>query len=252
MRLNRFLASAGLGSRRGVEAMITEGRVTLNNQTVNDLGRQVLPGDKVAVDGRPVNQLPATTIAFHKPRNYLCSKVSEGRFRSIYELLPPELHHLAHVGRLDAESEGLLLLTNDGDLAHQLLHPRHQLPKVYVATLDKPFDFSEAPRLLKGMLVEGKKAVFDKIHKAGPIQVEITLSQGIKRQIRVMLSYLGYDVRKLVRISIGELKLGTLKTGAWKTVRPDDAAKWLTPKPVKKVAPRKVKPAESQPDETSD
>jgi 23S rRNA pseudouridine2605 synthase len=215
MRLNRFLAQAGCGSRRACDALIREGRVTINGASVDDLATQVAPGDHVKVGNRLLRNEPPITAILHKPKGYLCTADDpEGR-KTIYDLLPVHWPRVFYVGRLDADSEGLLVVTNDGDLGQRLTHPSYKLPKSYEVTLDKEFDFALAPKLLKGLFIEGKRAKLESIHRLSTATVKVVLTQGIKRQIRLMFLILGFNVRRLVRTEIGKLKLGTLAAGQW-------------------------------------
>jgi len=216
VRLNRFLAACGLGSRRGCEELVRQGRVAINGVTAETLAQRVSPTDTVTVDRRTARPQEAITIILNKPVGYLSSTRSQGTKPTIFSLLPKLPSRLFHVGRLDADSEGLLLLTSDGDLAQRLSHPGHGIAKIYLATLDRPFDFSHAPRLLRGMRLEGKDAKFEAIWPAGRRTVRVELRQGLKRQIRTMLLYSGYEVKRLVRVQLGPLHLGPLKTGEWR------------------------------------
>lgn len=216
IRLNRYLAACGLGSRRGCEELVRQGRVTVAGATATDLSQRVAPGDRVVVDGKTVRPQDAVTIVLNKPPGYLSSTRPQGGKPTIFSLLPQLPSRLFHVGRLDADSEGLLLLTSDGDLAQRLSHPGRGAQKIYMATLDRPFNFSGAPRLLRGIRIEGKDARFEGIWPAGRRTVRVELRQGLKRQIRIMFLYAGYQVRRLVRIQLGPLHLGPLKPGDWR------------------------------------
>ena len=193
-----------------------EGRVSINGIAAESLSHRVAPGDRVTVDRRPVHPQDAVTLILNKPHGFLCSTRSQGDRPTLFSLLPKFPSRVFHVGRLDADSEGLLLLTSDGDLAQRLTHPRHGFSKVYLVTLDRPFDFARAGRLLRGMRIEGKDARIEAIHPAGRRTVRIELRQGLKRQIRIMLLYAGYEVKRLIRIELGPLRLGALKPGEWR------------------------------------
>jgi 23S rRNA pseudouridine2605 synthase len=227
MRLNQFLASAGFGSRRSCEQIILEGRVSVNGHVVKDLATRVSPGDRVMVDHKPVEKQQAMTLVLHKPKGVLCSTVPEGGRKTVFEFIPAKFPRLFYVGRLDAESEGLLVLTNDGDLAQKLTHPRYKLPKTYLVRLDKPFDFDKAPKFLKGFTIEPGFAKFDSIHRINPVELKVVLSQGLKRQIRHMFYRHGYEVEQLRRIRIGRLELGTLPPGAWRALTREEIARDL-------------------------
>lgn len=226
LRLNQFLASAGLGSRRSCEQLIRDGLISVNGKKVTSLSTRVKVGDRVTCAGKEVKlQTEKIVLAFHKPRGFVCSKKSEGSYRSIYDLLPVEFQSLFYVGRLDAESEGLLLLTNDGYLAQQFSHPRYHVSKIYRVTLDKAFDFIKSSRLLKGSWVEGKRAKFDAIYALSGKTVKVILSQGIKRQIRQQFFQLGYEVKKLVRMQVGPILLGHLPVGKWRKLGVEEQKK---------------------------
>ena len=219
MRLNQFLARAGLGSRRACEELILSGDVTINGHRINQLATQVSTNDRVLVKGKPIDQ-PATLVAaLHKPAGYLCASAESTEEKTIYDLLPKGWPRVVYVGRLDKDSEGLLIVTNDGKLAQRLTHPSHKLPKIYIVTLNEEFDFSLAPKLLKGMVLEEGHARVDDVYRVGPYTLKVTLTQGLKRQIRNMFYRLGYEVRRLVRIQIGGLTLGDLPVGAVRVLK---------------------------------
>lgn len=212
-RINKFLASAGWGSRRACEILVREGRVTLNGTPIQDLATVVEAGDEVKVDGRPVRAQRTVTLVLHKPKGYICSTTDPGERKTVYDLLPPDLPRLFYVGRLDYDSEGLLIMTNDGELSQRLTHPSFKLPKTYEVTLEREFDFALAARLKKGMMIEPGFARADAVFKLGEDKVKVVLTQGLKRQLRLMFLKLGYKVRKLKRIRIGSLELDRLKPG---------------------------------------
>lgn len=242
IRLNKFLASAGLGSRRAVEELIRDGVVRINAQVVTDLATRVQSTDHVTVRRKPVRapQQHLTAI-LNKPRGYLCSRAKDEGAKTIFELLPKEWPRVFYVGRLDKDSQGMVLLTTDGDLAQKMAHPRHKIAKIYEVSLEQPFDGeAHAPRLLKGMRVEGKSGKFDRIERLGPRSLQVTLSQGLKRQIRLMFFYLGYNVKRLVRVQMGGLSLGKLPVGQWKILETNDLEKlFLPPDQQRPAAPRR-------------
>ena len=219
-RLNKFLASAGLGSRRSCEKLILSGVVTINGRTIISLATLVTENDEVRVAGRTIEPPKTkTSIAFHKPKGFLCTKSDERSRRSIYELLPPHLLRLNHVGRLDKDSEGLLILTDDGSLAHHITHPSQKIPKEYLVELDSPIDEKAAMKLLRGFPIIGGFGSFDRIVHLGNSRYKVILSQGIKRQIRLMFYRVRRDVLRLKRIRIGSIELGQLKPGEWRPLR---------------------------------
>lgn len=214
MRLNRFLAAAGLGSRRACDELIRSGAVVINGTHIDELATQVEPGDDVRVHGRQVRVARAVTLLFNKPRGYLVTRSDERGRRTIYDLLPPEFSALFHVGRLDKESEGLLLLTNDGDLAQRLTHPSHEIEKEYEVTLDKAFDAAHSAKLLKGFHIEGGRARFESLRPLAPDRLKVVLRQGLKRQIRLMFYALGYEVVRLKRTRIGGVSDPRIPSGS--------------------------------------
>jgi 23S rRNA pseudouridine2605 synthase len=221
MRLNRFLASAGLGSRRGCEELILAGRVTVNGDTCINLATQIQPSDAVKVNGHLVRTEQTLYVLLHKPRGYVCTADDEQGRRTIFDLLPRDWPRLFHVGRLDRDSEGLLILTNDGDLALRLTHPRYKIEKEYLVALDKPFDFEKhAEKMRRGFVIEGGRAQLEQITNDGHKIVRIVLRQGIKRQIRLMFYKLGYEVERLMRTRIGPLREDRLAPGAWRYLTP--------------------------------
>jgi 23S rRNA pseudouridine2605 synthase len=213
VRLNRFLALAGISSRRGAEECIRDGRVTINGELITDLARRVSPGDRVRVDGRVVQAKEFIYLLLHKPADFITTRSDEDSRKTIYSLLPENLPSLAHVGRLDKESEGLLLLTNDGDLAFQITHPKFKLEKEYLVTLDREFHIEDAPKTKKGVYLSEGRARFDAIFKVDRQKVRVILTQGLKRQIRRVFAALGYKVRRLQRIRIGPLTGRGLRPG---------------------------------------
>jgi len=225
MRINRFLASAGLGSRRAVEELILEGRVTINGKPVTTLATQVKPGDAVKVGRRLIESNEGFTVVMNKPAGYVCSASDEQGRQTVFDLLPPDWPRLFHVGRLDKESEGLLILTNDGDLANELMHPRYKVEKEYEVTLDRPWDPKLASKLLKGVHVEGGRASAVHVGHEGPSFLRLVLTQGINRQIHKMLWRVGnYNVKRLKRVRIGKVSITGLGTGQFRVLAQKDVA----------------------------
>jgi 23S rRNA pseudouridine2605 synthase len=216
MRLNRYLALCGLGSRRACEEIILGGSVRINGRAVRELATMVGPGDTVVARGRVVRPESARYLVLHKPSGCLSSRQSQGGKPTVYDLLPREAVTLPHVGRLDADSEGLLLLSNDGALAQALTHPSRHVEKEYDVVLDRAFDTKFIPKLLKGIYLEEGRARAAHVHVEGANKLRVVLTQGINRQIRRMFAALGYKVKRLTRTRLGPLKLGRLPRGSWR------------------------------------
>jgi 23S rRNA pseudouridine2605 synthase len=224
VRLNRFLASAGLGSRRHCDELIAAGRVTVNGQPTTNFGTQIEANDHVKVDHRLVRPKPILTIILHKPAGFVSTRRDPHATDTIYDLLPAKFSRLFNVGRLDAQSEGLLLLTSDGDLAQQLTHPRFKIDKEYEVTLDKLWDPTLAEKLRRGIFLDGKRAQLTHVHQFGSTRLRVTLQQGLNRQIRRMFYELGYEVKRLVRTRLGDLRLGDLPRGEWRSLTKSELA----------------------------
>jgi len=218
VRLNRFLALAGVGSRRHCDELIAAGRVTVNGETCTNFSAQPTTRDHIKVDGKLVHLDPPLTIILHKPAGFVSTRKDVHARETIFDLLPPKFSRLFNIGRLDAQTEGLLLLTNDGELAQRLTHPRYKMDKEYEVTLDRPWDFALAEKLAKGIFLDGKRARIERLHSIGATRLRVVLRQGINRQIRRMFHEIGYDVRRLVRIRIGTIWLGDLPRGHWRAL----------------------------------
>lgn len=245
MRLNRYLSQCGVASRRGAEEIILGGRVSINGHIVTELATQVQPEDKVVVDGSPVRTELPLVIALHKPKGYLCSRGDTHERMTIYDLLPGKFQTLHHVGRLDKESEGLLLLTNRGDLSHRLIHPSQGAEKEYEVVVDQPMTAETMAKLVKGMLTEEGYARAERAWLDTAYRAHVVLKQGLKRQIRLMFYHLGYEVERLTRVRIGWLKLHGLPKGGWKELTPTEVERFFKEEPSKgrEPPPRVRKPA---------
>ncbi|HEY2142956.1 MAG TPA: pseudouridine synthase [Candidatus Udaeobacter sp.] len=216
--MNRFLAAAGVGSRRHCDELITAGRVTINGQVCSNFSAEPGPRDHVKVDGKLVHVAPPLTIMLHKPARFVSTRKDRHAHDIVFDLLPKKFSKLFNVGRLDAQTEGLLLLTNDGELAQRLTHPSHEINKEYEVTLDRPWDPALAPKLLRGIFLNGRRAKIVRLHSISPTRLRFVLRQGINRQIRRMLEAVGYRVKHLVRVRIGNLRLDDLPRGQWRTL----------------------------------
>ncbi|MDQ2659739.1 MAG: rRNA pseudouridine synthase, partial [Verrucomicrobiota bacterium] len=210
MRLNRFLAAAGVGSRRHCDEQIAAGRVTINGRVCTDFSLQPAPADHVKVGGKMVHTAPQLHVVLNKPAGFVSTRSDPNVRDTIFDLLPTHGPRLFNVGRLDTQSEGLLVLTNDGDLAQRLTHPRYKVEKEYEVTLDRAWDPQLAVKLLRGVMLDGKRAKLERVYPVKPNLVRVVLRQGINRQIRRMFYEIGYEVNRLVRTRIGTLRLGDL------------------------------------------
>jgi len=237
MRLQKFLARAGAASRRGSEDLMTAGRVTVNGEVITELGFKVDPlMDEVAVDGKPVTmEQGCAYYALNKPRGYMTTMSDpEGR-PTVADLFPKDAPAgLFPVGRLDFDTEGLLLLTTDGDLAHILLHPSHHVTKVYLATVQgvpSPATLAQlrmGVELDDGMTAPAGAAMVSKTgeasREAGRSVVELRIREGRKRQVRRMLAAVGHPVTRLVRVSFGPVTQGDLPLGEVRALSEDEVA----------------------------
>ena len=239
MRLNRYLAAAGVGSRRHCDELIAAGRVTINGRVCTDFSAQPAEGDHVKVGSKIVRPQLRLDILLHKPAGYVSTRSDPNARDTIFDLLPPKMPRLFNVGRLDAQSEGLLVLTNDGDFAQRLTHPRYKVDKEYEVTLDKPWDPELTPKLLRGVMLDGQRARLERLHSVAPMKLRVVLRQGINRQIRRMFYEVGYEVNRLVRTRIGSLRLGDLPRGHWRHLtKPELRSLEGTPSPLPSRRPR--------------
>ena len=229
MRLNKYIASSGLCSRRKADELIQAGKVSVNGKTVTELGFIVLPKDKVFVDKKLVTPAKYKYYRFFKPAGYITTREDDQGRKTIYDLLPEELFSLKPVGRLDKDSTGLLILTNDGDLINALTHPSVKVPKVYLVTINSSIHRHELERLANGIELEPGKIAYADIEvlemDSSHTEMRITLYQGMNRQIRKMFKAVGYEVKTLKRIQHATLTLDGLKRGEFKPIKPIQAKK---------------------------
>jgi 23S rRNA pseudouridine2605 synthase len=228
-RLNKYLAHAGVGSRRHVETLIQRGRVAINGRVVRELATQVDPtAHKVSVDGQPIKAERLVYWVVNKPRGYLCTNYDPAGRPKALDLVPQVAQRVYTVGRLDEASEGLLLLTNDGDLANKLMHPRYGVEKTYLVQVAGDPTPEDCKQLLKGVwLSEGHvKALRIKREKRqkDSTWLRIVLNEGKNREIRRMLAKLDHKVLRLRRIALGPVTLGTLPGGRSRRLRADEVA----------------------------
>src|SRR3954469_2570633 len=217
VRIQKFIAEAGLCSRRAAEALITAGEVYVNGQKAT-LGQKVDPSaDKVSVRGKAVRAQaqPKITLVMHKPRGLICSNSDPHEDKTIFDLLPKEWARLRLfcAGRLDKDSEGLVILTSDGDLAHKLMHPSNLVVKRYYVSLEEPFPVARLRQLLRGVMIEGEHLKVERAALVNPRpdgsspELDVHMHHGKKREIRQLFTSLGFEVRRLRRYQIGSLRL---------------------------------------------
>lgn len=217
MRINKFIASATGLSRRVADMAIEQGNVTINGERAT-LGSNVHDQDEVRMRGK-VLTAPAIrqSILLHKPVGYVCSRDGQGS-QTIYDLLPKELHKLKPVGRLDRDSSGIILLTNDGDLAHRLAHPAFHKKKRYRVTLNKHLQPADQRAIQSGVKLIDGISQLDLETSSSPEQWLVTMHEGRNRQIRRTFQAKGYEVIELERIQFGDYQLGDLPAGVYKTI----------------------------------
>lgn len=218
MRLQRFIALNTDYSRRKAETLINKGRISANNKTAK-IGQSIDPlKDRIKIDNKLIKPLEKRiTIMLNKPAGYITTKKDPHAKKTVMDLIP--YTDLFPIGRLDKDTEGLLLLTNDGDLAYKLTHPKFEHEKQYMVELKKPITQSEIQKLEKGIIIDNKKTAPCKITNHKENKLNITLHEGRKRQIKRMFEYLGNKVIYLYRLRIGKLKLGNLKKGTYKIIK---------------------------------
>lgn len=251
VRIQKFLADTGVCSRRAAEALIAQGEVWVNGAAATP-GQKVTPGvDKVTVSGKTVRDVAQrrVTLAVHKPRGLVCSNDDPHNPDTIFGMLPPALAKLRLfcAGRLDKDSEGLVILTTDGDLAHRLMHPRSQVVKRYAVQLEKPFPRARVPLLLRGVIAEGERlqAEHATLVRPGPdgasCHLDVHLHHGKKREIRLLFLALGYPVKRLRRYQIGAFPLrGIPLRGGRELSTKEIAALFTQPRP---TGARKSRPS---------
>lgn len=217
-RLNKFLALALGVSRRKADELIEQGKITVNAAPAV-MGQHIHPDDQVTYRGKLISLQKYQLIALHKPIGYLCSRASQGGVPTIYALLPKELHHLKPVGRLDKDSSGLILLTNNGDFAHQMTHPSFHKTKRYLVTIDKSLEPLHRQMISDfGVnLPDGRSQLsLERQHDGDDRRWIVLMSEGRNRQIRRTFAALGYTVTKLHRTDFGTYSLGDIKRGEWR------------------------------------
>jgi 23S rRNA pseudouridine2605 synthase len=215
MRLAKFLAISGVASRRAAEEIVRSRRVTVNGETVTDPARDVSAEDGVSVDGAAVTSDAARVVyLLNKPPGVVSTVSDPQRRRTVISLVPSPLR-LYPVGRLDIDTTGLILLTNDGDLAHRLTHPSYEVPRTYRALVSRPPIHDQALRALRrGVELEDGLTAPARVRRLAPDILELTIHEGRKRQVKRMCEHVGHPVRRLERVAFGPLTLGDLALGA--------------------------------------
>lgn len=223
-RLNKYIASSGLCSRRKADELIESGVVQVNGKKVTELGFSVERKDKVFVNGKLIHPVKHEYYRFYKPAGYITTSDDEKGRKTIYDIIPEHLHGLKPVGRLDKDSTGLIILTNDGDLINELTHPSVKVPKLYRVAIDGKITQNDIDKMYKGIEIEPGKIAYAQvdvleIDNKGTV-LEVLLHQGLNRQIRKMFEYLGFNVISLKRIQHAIFNLDGLKRGEVKAIKP--------------------------------
>ncbi len=231
MRINKYLAECGIASRRKCEALVLEGRVAVNNKKITALATEVDPeNDLVAVDDKPIKPIGKHLyIMLNKPKGYVCTTSDEHGRKTVMDFFEGKYpgKRIFPVGRLDYDTEGLLLLTTDGDLANRLMHPRNEIGKTYVAKVEGEVSEAELNKLRSGVVLDGIKTKKCKVRLVGMennvSRIEVVITEGRNRQVRRMFESINRDVIFLKRTAIGEIKLGGLYRGNFRELKDSEA-----------------------------
>lgn len=227
MRLNKFLSNSGVASRRKCDLLIKEGRVCVNGKSVTELGTIINEkNDKVTIDGERIN-LPSSFvyIKLNKPKGYACTSHDEKGRKTIYDLVDSDVR-LFSIGRLDYDTEGLIILTNDGDFANRVAHPKFSIEKEYRVTVEGDVKESELAVLRKGVVIEGERMPSARVNflssENGYTKLSVVIDEGQNRQIRRMFEAIGRSIKLLKRVRIGSVTLGGLKRGDYKDLTEEE------------------------------
>lgn len=227
LRLNKFLSNSGVASRRKCDEIIASGKVTVNGKVVTEIGSQINEKkDKVMVEGKAVC-LPSSFvyIKLNKPKGYACTASDEKGRKTIYDLVDCE-ERLFSIGRLDYNTEGLIILTNDGDFANKVSHPRYDVEKEYRVTIEGKIKESELAVLRKGVVVDGQKMPPAKVKLLSQDEniskISVVINEGQNRQVRRMFEAIGREIKLLKRVRIGSVRLGGLSRGQWRDLTEDE------------------------------
>ena len=226
MRLQVYLSHNGVCSRRDAMDIIQAGRVKINHRVVKEPSTPVTGGEEITVDDQKIGIKEYACVMLNKPAGFTTTKDDMHADKTVMDLLPSSMRHLAPVGRLDRDSEGLLLLTNDGDLAYHLTHPKFHSDKTYLVRVKGELTKSKQSKIEDGVLVEDKKTapcrIMEVKYNGMDTEFKITLNEGRKRQIRMMAKSVGHYVTYLCRLSMGKLQLGSLPKGQWRILEPEE------------------------------
>lgn len=223
LRLQVYMAKCGVGSRRFCESLIEQGRVMVNNRTIKEMGVKVGPADVVQVDGETIEPVDNVYyIALNKPHGYVCTNYDPNEDKYARSLITiRDQHLLFNVGRLDKDSNGLIIFSNDGDFANKVTHPRNQIEKEYVVHLDRKPQVEDLKKALQGLYIDMSQPYRIKSYEFIPQRrdyIKVVLTEGKNREIRKIFSFLGYEVKGLTRIRIGCIELGSLQPGEFRNL----------------------------------
>jgi 23S rRNA pseudouridine2605 synthase len=228
VRLNRYIALCGYASRRGADSLIADGKVKINGITAQTMAPDVdTKNDIVSVEGNELS-LPKSKVyvMLNKPAGYICSCSDERGRKTVIDIVKEADARLFPVGRLDYDTEGLLILTNDGDFAYRCTHPKHEIRKTYYAVIEGSPEKSSLDKIRKGIIIDDKTTSEAEINViesgCGKTSLNVTIHEGRNRQVKKMFESIGHEVIHLKRVSIGDLTLGSLKTGEWRIMNKDD------------------------------
>ncbi len=229
MRLAKYLANAGVAARRKCELLIAEGRVTVDGTVVQTPVYDVVPGKNVVCfEGKEISMSAFQYYVLNKPCGYTCTATDPHAERVIYELLPEKLHHLNYVGRLDKDTEGLLILTNDGELIQGITHPSHEVEKRYIADCRGYLSDKAGMAMVNGLYDDGEfikaKHVTELRATDNGVMLEVILTEGRKREVRRLCRAVGLQVMRLARVAVGNISLGKLPSGEFRPLTPEELA----------------------------
>jgi 23S rRNA pseudouridine2605 synthase len=233
VRLAKYLAHCGVASRRNAEQLVAAGRVTVGGEIVTDPARDVGESSEVSVNGRPVAPEPREVWAVHKPAGVTSTAREPGSRRAVVELVDSPVR-LYPVGRLDADSSGLILLTNDGELANRLTHPRYEVPRTYRVRLRRRASERDLRRLREGLELDDGPTAPARVRRIGPRDMELTLREGRNRQVRRMAEAVGNEATGLTRVGFGPLRLGRLREGAARKLSEAEVARLWKDAPMRR------------------